>query len=199
MFPQHEKFREDIPQNFAEREGILFVGGFAHPPNADAVLWFVREVYPLIRKEMEDRRETPPDFYVVGSRVTEEIRALEQPGSGVIIKGFVSEEELARLYDTTRIVAVPLRYGAGVKGKVVEALYNGAAIVTTSIGAEGIDDADQVMAVEDTPQEFAAAIVRLYCQPDECLEMSGKTQEYVKSRYSVESAWSVIEEDFRRS
>lgn len=195
----YEKFREDIPQNFAEREGILFVGGFAHPPNADAVLWFVREVYPLIRKEMEDRRETPPDFYVVGSRVTEEIRALEQPGSGVIIKGFVSEEELARLYDTTRIVAVPLRYGAGVKGKVVEALYNGAAIVTTSIGAEGIDDADQVMAVEDTPQEFAAAIVRLYCQPDECLEMSGKTQEYVKSRYSVESAWSVIEEDFRRS
>ena len=195
----YERFREDIPEDFVKREGILFVGGFAHPPNADAVLWFVREVYPLIRREMEGRGEAAPDFYVVGSRVTEEIRALEEPGSGIIIKGFVTEEELARLYDTTRLVAVPLRYGAGVKGKVVEALYNGAAIVTTSIGAEGIEGADEVMAVADTPEELAAAAVRLYSQPGRCLEMSRKTQEYVKERYSVESAWSVVEEDFRRS
>lgn len=54
------------------------------------------------------------------------------------MKGFVSEEELSELYRTCRIVVVPLRYGAGVKGKVIEALYNGAPVVTTSIGAEGI-------------------------------------------------------------
>ena len=90
-----------------------------------------------------------PNFYVVGSKVTEEIQELEQPGNGVIIKGFVSEEELVRLYDTTRVVVVPLRYGAGVKGKVVEALYHGSAIVTTSIGAEGISEAETVMMIRD--------------------------------------------------
>ena len=60
------------------------------------------------------------------------------PGNGIVIKGFVSDEELERLYATCRVVVVPLRYGAGVKGKVLEALYNGAPVITTSIGAEGI-------------------------------------------------------------
>lgn len=193
----YEEFRRDIPQDFAEREGILFVGGFAHPPNRDAVLWFVREVYPLVRKQIEETGQTAPDFYVVGSRVTEEIEALEQPGSGVVIKGFVTEEELARLYDTCRIVAVPLRYGAGVKGKVVEALYNGAAIVTTSIGAEGLPDAEDVMVVEDEAEAFAGALSRLYGRPEECRRLSGKTQDYVKARYSIEAAWSVVAEDFQ--
>ena len=193
----YEEFRQDIPQDFAKREGILFVGGFAHPPNGDAVLWFVREVYPLVRRLMEEAGKEPPEFFVVGSHVTEEIKALEQPGNGVIIKGFVTEEELARLYDTTRMVAVPLRYGAGVKGKVVEALYNGAAIVTTSIGAEGITAAREVMAVEDEPEAFAGELARLYGQPEECRKMSERTQDYVKKHYSVEAAWSVVGEDFR--
>lgn len=192
----YEEFKENIPQDFAKREGILFVGGFAHPPNADAVLWFVREVYPLLRKNMEECGKQPPDFYVVGSKVTEEIKALEQPGNGVIIKGFVSEEELANLYDSTRIVVVPLRYGAGVKGKVVEALYNGAAIVTTSIGAEGIPSAKEVMMIKDRPQEFADTVAELYQDPERCRGMSRKTQQYIRQHYSVDAAWSVVEEDF---
>ncbi len=195
----YDEFKENIPQDFAKREGILFVGGFAHPPNADAVLWFVRQVYPLIRQNMEAKGQKAPDFYVVGSKVTEEIKALQQPGNGIIIKGFVSEEELAELYDTTRIVIVPLRYGAGVKGKVVEALYNGAAIVTTSIGSEGIPGAEDVMVIKDQPQEFADAVAKLYGQPEECREMSRKTQAYIRTHYSVDAAWSVIEEDFRDS
>lgn len=192
----YEDFKENIPQDFAEREGILFVGGFAHPPNADAVLWFVREVYPLIRKKLEAEGHRPPQFYVVGSRVTEEIQALEQPGNGVVIKGFVSEEELVRLYDSTRLVVVPLRYGAGVKGKVVEALYHGAAVVTTSIGAEGIYDAEHVMMIKDRPEEFADAAAQIYQNPQQCLDMSRKTQEYIRRHYSMDAAWAVIREDF---
>jgi len=135
-------------------------------------------------------------FIVVGSKVTEEIKALEEPENGVVIRGFVTEEELARLYDTTRIVAVPLRYGAGVKGKVVEALYNGAAIVTTSIGAEGINDGEHVMMIKDRPSEFADAVAQLYQNPEQCLEMSRRTQEYVRRHYGVDAAWRVIQEDF---
>ena len=194
----YDEFKENIPQDFAKREGILFVGGFAHPPNADAVLWFVRQVYPLILQNMEAKGLKAPDFYVVGSKVTEEIKALQQPGNGIIIKGFVSEEELTELYETTRIVVVPLRYGAGVKGKVVEALYNGAAIVTTSIGSEGIPGAEDVMVIKDRPQEFADAVAELYEKPEECQNLSQKTQDYIRAHYSIDAAWKVIEEDFSR-
>ena len=188
----YETFLENIDMDFAKREGLLFVGGFAHPPNADAVLWFAKEVFPLIREKLD------VTFYVVGSKVTEEIRALEQPGSGIVVKGFVSEEELAALYAGSRLVVVPLRYGAGVKGKVVEAIYNGSVIVTTSIGAEGIPEAGDIMRIADEPEDFAGAVVSLYNDPDTCAAMCRKTQAYIREHFSVDAAWKVIEEDFTR-
>ncbi len=191
-----EKFKEDLQEDFARREGLLFVGGFAHPPNADAVLWFAREIYPRIRRKREEAGQTAPEFIVVGSKVTEEIRALEQPGNGIVIKGFVTEEELDRLYGECRIVVVPLRYGAGVKGKVVEAIYNGAPIVTTAIGAEGIPDVEDVLLMEDEPENFADAVAELYGNPDACRELCRKTQSYIRKHFSVDAAWQVIEEDF---
>lgn len=191
-----DTFRDDIPQDFAEREGLMFVGGFAHPPNADAVLWFAREIYPRIRQEMEAQGQMPPEFWVVGSRVTEEIQNLEQPGNGIVVKGFVSDEELVRLYGACRLVVVPLRYGAGVKGKVVEAIYNGAPVVTTSIGAEGIPRVEDVLVVEDEPEAFADMVVKLYQDTEVCQELSRRTQEYIREHFSVDAAWKVIEEDF---
>lgn len=188
----YEKFLDHIDMDFAKREGLLFVGGFAHPPNADAVLWFAREIFPLIREKLE------VPFYVVGSKVTDEIKALEQPGNGIIVKGFVTEEELAGLYAGCRLVVVPLRYGAGVKGKVVEAVYNGSVIVTTSIGAEGIPEAERVMRVADEPEHFAAETVRLYNDTDACRSMCMATQEYIRDYFSVDAAWKVIEEDFTK-
>ena len=130
--------------------------------------------------------------------MTDEIKALEEPGNGIIVKGFVSEEELAELYATSRIVIVPLRYGAGVKGKVVEAIYNGSAIVTTSIGAEGIAQAERVMKIADEPADFAAKVVELYNDPAQCKEMCMETQKFIRDYFSVDAAWEVIEEDFTR-
>ena len=186
----YETFLEKIDQDFAKREGLLFVGGFAHPPNADAVLWFAKEVFPLIRNHC------PVNFYIVGSKVTEEVQALDDPEAGIIVKGFVTEEELAKLYASCRLVVVPLRYGAGVKGKVVEAVYYGSAIVTTSIGAEGIPEAERVMRIGDTPEEFARLVEELYENPEECRRLSMETQRYIREHFSVEAAWSVIAEDF---
>ena len=188
----YESFLENIDRDFEKREGLLFVGGFAHPPNADAVLWFAREVFPKIREKLS------VNFYMVGSKVTEEIKALEQPGNGIIVKGFVTEEELSRLYAECRVVVVPLRYGAGVKGKVVEAVYNGAAIVTTSVGAEGIPEAEHVMRIADEPEAFAAAVTEIYESPETCLSMSEATQSYIREHFSVDAAWKVIEEDFTK-
>ena len=193
-----DEFKSDIQEDFAKRNGLLFVGGFAHPPNADAVLWFATDIYPRIRQKMEAAGQVPPEFIVVGSKVTDEIRALQQPGNGIIIKGFVSEEELSELYATCRVVVVPLRYGAGVKGKVVEAIYNGAPIVTTSIGAEGIPQVEDVLLVEDEPEAFAETVTRLYQSPEGCRALCEKTQSYIRTHFSMDAAWKVIENDFKR-
>ncbi len=191
-----DQFQDNLQEDFARRQGLLFVGGFAHPPNADAVLWFAGEIYPRIRQKMEAAGLKAPEFVVAGSKVTEEIRKLEQPGNGIIIKGFVSEEELSRLYGECRIVVVPLRYGAGVKGKVVEAIYHGAPIVTTAIGAEGIFQVEDVLLIEDEPESFADAVAGLYQNPDECRKLCRRTQEYIRGHFSVDAAWRVIAEDF---
>ncbi len=187
----YESFLESLEEDFAKREGLLFVGGFAHPPNADGVLWFAREIFPLIRKKLPDVK-----FYVVGSKVTEEIKALEKPDNGIVIKGFVSEEELERLYAGCRMVVVPLRYGAGVKGKVVEAIYNGAPIITTAVGAEGIPAAESVMEIADDPAVFAEKAAALYPDKERLLGMAKKTQEHIRKHFSLDGAWDVIREDF---
>lgn len=189
----YDSFQEDIQEDFSKRNGLLFVGGFAHPPNGDAVLWFAKEIFPRIQEKM---KADAPNFYIVGSKVTDEVKALAKPGSGITVKGFVAEEELEQLYAECKIVVVPLRYGAGVKGKVVEAIYYGAPIVTTSIGAEGIPQVEDTLMVADEPEAFADAVVRLYQDDAACRELCRKTQAYIKNHFSLDAAWQVIEEDF---
>ena len=93
-------------------------------------------------------------------------------------------------------MVVPLRYGAGVKGKVVEAIYNGAPIVTTSVGSEGIPGVEEVLEVRDQPEDFADTVVRLYDDTEKLREMAEKTQDYIKNHFSIDAAWEVIREDF---
>ena len=184
-----EKFIENYNYDVANRSGILFVGGFAHGPNIDAVNWFANEVYPIIREKNKNI-----DFYIVGSNAPEEIKQLN--GNGIIFKGFVSDEELMELYSKCRIVVVPLRYGAGVKGKVVEAIYNGAPIVTTSVGAEGIAGVEDVLKIEDEAEAFANTVVDLYSDEDALVELANKTQSFIKENFSIDAVWNIIKEDF---
>ncbi|MBQ9983266.1 MAG: glycosyltransferase [Lachnospiraceae bacterium] len=186
----YDDFLENINMNFAEKEGLLFVGGFGHPPNTDAVIWFVENAYPLIRKQ----QDIP--FYIVGSNVPDNIKRLDGK-NGVVVKGFVSEEELAQLYDSCRIVVVPLRYGAGVKGKVVEALYSGTPMVSTTVGIEGIIGAEQFMEISDDANEFAEKILALYNDIDKLKETVHAYQVYVKEHNSVDAVWDIIRDDFQ--
>ncbi len=184
-----ETFKEDIDYDFTRRRGLIFVGGFAHHPNKDAVLWFAEEIYPLIRKELD------VPFYVVGSKVPDEVKALDGR-DGIEVKGFVSDEELERLYASCQAVVVPLRYGAGVKGKVIEALYNGLPVITTSIGAEGIEGAEQVMAVADQPEAFARRTVAFCRDPELSAQTGRKAVDYVKAVFSMDAVWNIIKDDF---
>jgi GT2 family glycosyltransferase/glycosyltransferase involved in cell wall biosynthesis len=141
-------------RGFAERRDLWFVGGFQHPPNVDAVRWFVAEVWPRIRAAMPE-----VGFHVVGSKMPEALRALA--GNGVEVHGYV--EDLSPFLDHCRVSVAPLRYGAGVKGKVNQAMAHGQPVVATSIAVEGMHlvDGEEVL-VADTPEAFAEAVVRLH-------------------------------------
>ncbi len=184
----YEQFRENVPLNFEERNHIMFVGGFTHTPNEDAMLWFVKEVFPLITSRIDI------SLYIVGASPTAKIMNLES--KNVIIKGFLTDDELQELYDSCRMVVVPLRYGAGVKGKVLEAMYNGLPVITTSIGAEGIEGIEEIVVVEDEKEKFARRVCELYAQPDELEKLSIAGQKYMKDNFSLQAVWDVIQPDF---
>ena len=185
----YEEFRNDISLDFAKKNGILFVGGFGHPPNEDAVLWFAKSVYPLIA----EKQDIP--FYIVGSNATDAVKKLNS--KNIIVKGFVTEEELKELYDNCKLVVVPLRYGAGVKGKVVEALYYGTPMVTTTVGIEGIKGAEKFMEVADEPEQFAQKVLALYNDNNRLVKTVEDYQEYIKTHNSIDAVWNIVKDDFQ--
>ena len=174
--------------DFYSRKDIMFVGGFGHTPNIDAMLWFVKEVFPKIDKSIGLK------FYIAGSNATPEIKKLAS--ENIIIKGFVTDEELSQMYNSCRMVVVPLRYGAGIKGKNVEAMKFGVPIVTTSVGAEGIDGIESVASVIDSVDEMAKEISRLYNDKDELNRRSIASRELIVKKFSSEAAWNIIKGDF---
>ena len=150
----------DFGQERAPPEGadLLFVGGFAHPPNEAAVLWFVRQILPLVQA-----RHPAARLVVAGSHPGPQVRALER--EGVVIRADLAAGELRALYRAARVVVAPLRYGAGVKLKVAEALREGTPLVTTTIGAQGLAGIEQVASIADDPAAFAAAVTALLDDP----------------------------------
>jgi len=139
---------------FAERAGLVFVGGFPHLPNVDAVLDFHRHAWPRVRSALPGAQLT-----VVGIEPPPEITGLSGPA--LTVTGWVPE--VAPYLDRARVSIAPLRYGAGVKGKIGEAMSRGLPVVTTAVGAEGMGLVDGEHAlVADDPEAFAAAVVRLH-------------------------------------
>ena len=100
------------------------------------------------------------------------------------------------MYAEARLVVVPLRYGAGVKGKVLEALYNGMPVSTTSIGAEGIPFVETALEIADKAEEFAKRTVELYRDSARLGAMCRRSQEYIREQFSLDGAWNYIKEDF---
>lgn len=172
------------------RQGILFVGGFNHHPNVDGVLWFVKEILGQIRKSIPDCT-----FYIVGSNPTVSVQAIAD--AHTIVTGFVSDEELEQYYARARVVVIPLRYGAGVKGKTIEAMYHGIPVVSTSTGTEGLADIEHYIPSIDEPEKFAQRVIELYQRTDEQLEeIHAQYTEYIKKYYSHDSAKALFEKLF---
>jgi glycosyltransferase involved in cell wall biosynthesis len=162
---------------WVDRRGLLFVGGFGHDPNCDAVKWFVSEVWPRIRAHIPSII-----FTIIGSRPTEEILALG--GNGVQIVADATDAELLEQYGRHRIAIVPLRYGGGIKGKVLEAFYHGVPAVGTRIGAEGIAESCGYFAIADG-DDFADRVVELYSDERLWRLQQEAAWEFLSANYSA--------------
>jgi GT2 family glycosyltransferase/glycosyltransferase involved in cell wall biosynthesis len=165
---------------FAERKDIFFVGGFQHPPNIDAARWFVENIWPLVREQLPD-----VTFHLIGSKAPEQVRALH--GDGVHFHGFV--ESLDPWLDGCRIAVAPLRYGAGIKGKVNISMSRGQPVVATPMAVEGMfAKPGRDVLVAETAEDFAAAVVRLYRDEELWNRVSANGLENVRRYFSVETA-----------
>jgi GT2 family glycosyltransferase/ubiquinone/menaquinone biosynthesis C-methylase UbiE len=159
---------------------LLFVAGFRHRPNVDAMLWFAETIWPQIASQVADAR-----LVIAGSHPPREIEALA--GENVQVTGAISARDLHDTYLRTNVAVVPLRFGAGVKTKVLEALSYGTPIVTTSIGAQGLTQACAAIDVCDEPDAFAAAVIRILQRPEAAQERCLQGLDFIESAFSPEA------------
>lgn len=162
---------------FAPRRGIVFIGSYEHLPNVDAVRHFAAEVWPLVRRRLPDA-----EFLVLGSNPPADVRALE--GGGIHVTGYV--EDLMPYFNRCRLSVAPLRYGAGIKGKIATSLGFGVPCVATRIAVEGMGMTHGVdVLVADSPEDLAQAVVRLHTDESLWLSVSDKGLEFVERNYAL--------------
>ena len=162
--------------------------GSGHTPNIDGVLWFYNEVYPTIINKFPDII-----WYIIGSNENDIIKRLES--KNIKIQGYLSDEKLSLLYQKCRIAIAPLRFGAGVKGKIVEAAYNQIPIITTSIGAEGLDNTTDAFIAEDDPVKMSNIICELYTNFSKLKIMSDSGKQFIENFFSKNKAKEIIMKD----
>jgi glycosyltransferase involved in cell wall biosynthesis len=169
---------EEIDRRNMEKNTLLFIGNYWHQPNVDAVLYFCKDIFPMVLTRIPD-----VIFKIVGNAPTPEIKNLESNNIQVI--GWVPDTK--PYLEKCHISVVPLRYGAGMKGKVVETMSVGVPVVTTSIGIQGIDvkDGEHILKA-DNPQTFSNAIVKLLTDDELAVRLSYNSKKYVHEFLSPE-------------
>lgn len=167
-------------KDFDERKDILFIGGFQHPPNIDAMQWFIQDIWPIIHEVLPD-----VEFNIIGSKMPDEIKNLEAPNVNIL--GFVPDIE--PYLNGCRISVAPLRYGAGVKGKVNSSMSHGQPVVATTIAVEGMamENGVDTLVADDT-LAFAEAVIRLYTDAELWNKLSLAGLENIRRYFSVEAA-----------
>jgi O-antigen biosynthesis protein len=176
---------------FRERKDIVFIGGFQHVPNVDSIEYFVEDIWPLISSTLPDVR-----LLVIGSRMPESVKALERHPRVEAI-GYV--EDLAKYFDRCKLSIAPLRFGAGIKGKIGTSAGFGVPTVATSLAVEGMGlvDGDHVL-VADTPEAFAQKVISLYTDEQLWNRLSQGALDFVNKKYSVEAGRKRLKDLLRR-
>jgi glycosyltransferase involved in cell wall biosynthesis len=171
-------------RSFAERDGLVFIGGFRHPPNTDAVLWYAREILPRVRDKLPGVKT-----YIVGSDVPPTIKKLAT--HDFVVTGYVPD--IAPYFTACRVSISPLRYGAGVKGKINLAMSYGVPVVATTSSVEGMYLTPGVdVLTGDDPDAFADAVSRVYNDEQLWQALAEGGRENVRSHFSHEVAREAI-------
>ena len=149
----HIPYSGSLP-GFEHRQGLLFIGGYNHQPNVDAVVWFCREIAPLIWQHHPDITVT-----LLGSNPPDAVQKLAS--DRVTVTGYIADVE--GYFLQAKVFVAPLRYGAGMKGKIGHSLSYGLPVVTTAIGSEGMGLVDGLdVLVREEPEAFAKAVIEIY-------------------------------------
>lgn len=180
-----DSFPEAPEGNLGDRRDLMFVGGFGHIPNVDAAVWLVREVLPLVRAARPDVRVA-----LVGSNPPDEVTALA--GAGVEVTGFVSDADLEDRYTSVRVVVAPLRFGGGMKGKVIESLRYGVPCVTTPAGVQGLAGTDAFLPPLADARAFADRVLLLLEDDDAWRFASREGQSFVRTHYTADAQWQAF-------
>jgi len=173
----------DIPGSnrpFAVRRDWLFIGGFQHRPNIDAVLFFVKEIYPLLSENLRDAK-----FYIIGDKPPPEVAALAT--DRIVVAGL--QRDVRPFFDSVKLSVAPLRFGAGVKGKINQSMAFGVPVVATSMAIEGMELTDREdILVADEPEEFARALIELYQSEELWDRISENGVRKTRALYSTDAA-----------
>src|SRR5438477_1962579 len=173
----------DVPGSatpFSLRRDFLFIGSFQHPPNIDGVLFFMEKIYPLVGNRLADAK-----FYIIGDKAPPEIVALAN--DDVIVTGL--QRDVRPFFDSVKLSVAPLRWGAGVKGKINQSMGFGVPVVATSLAIEGMNLTDhEDILVADDPAAFARALIDLYELEELWKRLSENGIKKTKADYSIEAA-----------
>ncbi|CAA0125404.1 Putative mycofactocin biosynthesis glycosyltransferase MftF [Halioglobus japonicus] len=176
---------EPCEKGFEERSGLMFIGSFAHPPNEEGIIWFIDYILPLIKKKIPDIHLT-----IVGSEPTQ--RLLEMANESVTVTGFV--EDVSGYFNDSRVFVSPLLHGAGVKGKIGQSFSYGLPVVTTSIGAEGMQLTDGLNAlISDSETAFADSVIALYQDKFLWQRLSTNCRQVIREQFSTETIRTALE------
>jgi GT2 family glycosyltransferase len=169
-----------------DREDLLFVGGFGHHPNTDAISWFLHDIFPRIRRSLPGIR-----MLIIGENPPSEIQVFA--AKDVIFLGHVCD--LGQYLRRCRIFVAPLRYGSGLKGKIIQSMSAGLPVVTTAIGAEGafLEDGDNALIADDA-EAFAGKVALLYQNPELWEKISANSRETMQKHFS----WNAWQEELSR-
>jgi glycosyltransferase involved in cell wall biosynthesis len=165
-------------KSFEERIDFAFIGNFLHEPNWDAVKYLKEEIWPLIKKELPDSK-----INIYGAYPSQKVNQLHNEKEGFLIKG--RAQSASEVIENARVTIVPLRFGAGIKGKLVESMQCGTPSITTSIGAESMHgNLPWSGFIENETSEIAKKSIELYTSKSTWLEAQKKGINIINSIYS---------------
>lgn len=169
---------ENRGKTFAERRNLFFIGSFNHRPNFDAVKFFIDEIFPKVLQKLPDVK-----FQIVGNNPPQELFALGS--ESVHVAGFVVDPK--SYFENSRVFVAPLRYGAGMKGKLGQAFSHGLPVVTTKIGAEGMNlTHEKDVLIANVAEKFADEIVRIYTDETLWQNLSDNSYRYIENNFTPE-------------